>query len=444
MSKSFIIYESLYEAGARMKISRFLQITITAMILFTIIITFILLIKPSWYPQSPIKVGVLFSQTGEFAGSDRLLIDATILAIEEINAQGGLLQRKIDIVLADGRSSDEVFAKEANRLIKKEKVSVIFGCLTSSCRKRVKEVVEHENHLLMYPVAYEGLEQSPNIIYLGDAPNQQFIPAIKWAIDHLGKRFYLVGSDYIWPHIANEIIKTEIANLGGQVVGEDYILLGDNKMQPIIQHILATKPQVILHTLVASSNKFFFEALHQAGISSQKIPVLTFAIGEGQVQEFNIKYIAGNYAAWSYFESINDPENIAFVKRFKKRFGQDRVTTDPMASVYMGVKLWAQAVLDAGTDDVLAVRNTILRQSLHSPSGPVYIDPYNQHTWRIVRIGQFLENGQIKEVWRSAKPIPPEPYPPFKSKAEWQNLLQQLYEKWGQQWGNYQKTNQPS
>jgi urea transport system substrate-binding protein len=426
-----------------MKIRNFLKTTITVIILLTIVITFILLIKPVWYRKSPIKIGVLFSQSGEFAGSDKLLIDGTILAVEEINAKGGLLNRKLEMVFADGRSSDEVFAKEANRLIKQEKVSVIFGCLTSSCRKRVKEVVEKENHLLMYPVAYEGVEQSPNIIYLGSAPNQQFIPAIKWAVDHLGKRFYLVGSDYIWPHIANEIIKTEIQNLGGQVVGEDYILVGDNKMQPTIQHILATKPQIILHTLIASSNKSFFEALHQAGITPQKIPVLTFAIGEGQVHEFNIQYIAGNYAAWSYFESIDDPENVAFIKRFKNRFGQDKVTNDPMVSAYMGVKLWAQAVEDAGTDDVIAVRENLLHQELHSPSGPVYIDPFNQHTWKMVRIGQFLENGQIKEIWKSAKPIPPEPYPSFKSKAEWESLLQQLYDKWGQQWGNYQKTNQP-
>lgn len=426
-----------------MKIINFLQTTVTVIILLTIVVTFILLIKPIWYREPPIKIGVLFSQTGEFAGSDQLLIDGTTLAVEEINVKGGLLNRKLEMVIADGRSSDEVFANEAERLIKKEKVSVIFGCLTSSCRKRVKEVFEKENHLLIYPVAYEGVEQSPNIIYLGAAPNQQFIPAIKWAIDHLGKRFYLVGSDYIWPHIANEIIKTEIQNLGGQVVGEDYILVGDNRMQPTIQRIMATKPQIILHTFVASSNKSFFEALHQAGITPQKIPVLTFGIGEGQVREFNIKYIAGNYAAWSYFESIDDPENVAFVKRVKNRFGQDKVTNDPMASAYMGVKLWAQAVEDAGTDDVLAVRENLLRQGLHSPSGPVYIDPSNQHTWRMVRIGQFLENGQIKEIWKSAKPIPPEPYPPFKSKAEWESLLQQLYDKWGQQWGNYKKTNQP-
>jgi urea transport system substrate-binding protein len=424
-----------------MSIKRLIQSMVTIMILLVIVVTSFLLSESIWYPKPPIKIGVIFSKTGELASSERSIINSITLAIEEINSMGGLLNRHLEIVIADGQSSDDVYASEADRLIKKEKVSVLFACLTSACRKRVKDVVEKENNLLMYPVAYEGVEQSPNIVYLGAAPNQQIIPAIKWAIDHLGKRFYLVGSDYIWPHIANEIIKAEIANLGGQIVGENYVALGDNHMQTTIQQILASKPDVILHTLIATSNKSFFDALHDAGITSKKIPVLTFAIGEGQVQELKIKNIAGNYAAWSYFESIEEPENIAFVARFKKRFGQDRVTNDPMTSAYLGVKLWAEAVTESGTDDVTVVRNSILRQSLHSPAGPVYIDPFTRHTWRIVRIGEFLDDGQIKVIWHSTKPIPPEPYPQFKTKIEWQRLLQELYKRWGHQWGNYKQTN---
>ena len=425
-----------------MEMKRFLRTIITAVILFCVFVSLILISKSAWYPQPPIKVGVLFSITGELASTEQSLIDGIILGIEEINAKGGLLKRKIEIVLADGRSSDDVFAKEARRLIRQEKVSVLFACLTSSCRKRVKDVVEQENHLLMYPVVYEGLEQSPNIIYLGAAPNQQIIPAIKWAIDHLGSRFYLVGSDYIWPHIVNETVKEEVRNLGGVVVGEDYVPLGDTDMVPVIQHILAKKPQVIIHTLVATSNQPFFVALRRAGISAQKIPVLTFSIGESQVKYFKLNHITGDYAAWGYFESVDDPENVIFVKNFKKRYGQDRVTNDFMVNAYTGVKLWAQAVVDARTNDVLAVRNTLLRQSLHSPAGPVYIDPVNQHTWKMLYIGQFMDNGQLKIVWQSEKPIPPEPYPSFKSKIEWHRLLQQLYEQWGQQWGNYKKKNQ--
>ncbi len=426
-----------------MKIQRFLQPAITIIIILGIIITFILLSKSTWYPKPPIKVGVLFSKTGELATSEASLIKGVTLGVEEINAKGGLLGRKLQIVFADGQSSDDVFAKEARRLIKNEQVSILFACLTSSCRKRVKDVVEEENHLLMYPVVYEGLEQSPNIIYLGAAPNQQIIPAIKWAMDHLGKRFYLVGSDYIWPRIANEIIKAEVKNLGGEILGEDYIPLGDTEMRPTVQHILEKKPQIILHTLVGTSNKPFFEALYQAGITPKKIPVLTFAISEAQVRDFKLTNIAGDYTAWSYFDTVVDPENTAFVKQFKARFGQDRITNDFIASAYTGVKLWAQAVDDARTDDVLAVRDTLLRQSVHSPGGPVYIDPINRHAWKVVRIGQFLENGQVKVLWESAKPIPPEPYPPFKSKIEWNRLVKKLYDQWGQQWGNYKKTDKP-
>lgn len=426
-----------------MKKRGFLQVFFTLIILLGVIAAFILLNNFAWYPKPPIKVGVLFSKTGELSSSEQPLIDGTLLAIEEINAKGGLLNRHLEVIFADGKSSDAVFAKEARRLIEKEKVSILFACLTSSCRKQVKEVVEEEDHLLIYPVVYEGLEQSPNIIYVGASPNQQIIPAIKWAMDHLGKRFYLVGSDYIWPHIANEIIKAEVANLGGEIVGEDYIPLGGADVDPIVKRIVAAHPAVILHTLIGSSNKPFFMALYNAGITPQKMPVLTFAINESQVNRFKLQHIAGNYAAWSYFETTADVKNAGFVQQFKNRFGQDRVADDLMASAYTGVKLWANAVVDARTDDVFAVRDTLSGQSLHSPGGPVYIDPVNRHTWKIVRIGQFLENGQIKVLWRSTKPIPPEPYPPFKSKIEWNRLLQQLYEKWGQQWGNYQKAGQP-
>lgn len=423
-----------------MIIKRLLQTLITATILIGIIVAFILLSKSRWYPQPSIKVGILYSTTGALASTEQSLLDGTIFAIEEINAQGGLLGRKVEIVFGDGRASNDVFAKEATRLIKDEKVNVLFACFTTSFRKRIKDVVERENHLLIYPVLYEGLEQSPNITYLGAVPNQQIIPAIKWAMDHLGKRFYLVSSDYIWPHIDNEIIKAEVANLGGEVVGESYIPLDGTQMGPTIQGILATNPQVILHTIVGASNKPFFEALRQAGITSQKIPVLTFSIAESQVQLYKLN-LAGDYAAWSYFQNSVDPNNLAFVERFKKRFGQDREANDFVASAYMGVKLWAQAVLAAGTPDVTAVRDTVLRQSLHSPGGAIYIDPINRHTWKIVRIGQFMENNQIKVIWRSVKPIQPEPYPPFKSKLEWNRLLQQLYDRWGNQWGNYQNKN---
>lgn len=423
-----------------MRIKQLLQTVITGTILLGILIAFVLLSKSAWYPQPPIKVGILYSTTGALASTEQSLLDGTIFAIEEINAKGGLLHRKIEIVYGDGRASNDLFAKEATRLIKEEKVSVLFACFTTSFRKRIKEVVEKENQLLIYPVLYEGLEQSPNITYIGAVPNQQIIPAMKWAMDHLGKRFYLVGSDYIWPHIVNEIIKAEVANLGGEIVGESYIPLDDTHMGPTIKNIQATNPQVILHTLVGSSNKPFFEALKKAAITSEKIPVLTFSIGESQVQLYKLNLV-GDYAAWSYFQNAKDPNNVGFVAQFKKRFGQDHEANDFMVSAYNGVNLWAQAVTAAGTDNVLAVRDALLRQSFHSPGGPVYIDPINRHTWKIVRIGQFMENNQIKVIWRSVKPIAPEPYPPFKSKLEWNRLLQQLYDRWGNQWGTYKKPN---
>ena len=194
----------------------------------------------------PIKVGILHSFTGTMAISEKSVADATLMAIEEINQQEGLLGRKIEPIITDGRSDWPTFAREADRLITEKKVSVIFGCWTSACRKSVKPVVEKYNHLLFYPVQYEGLEQSPNIVYNGAAPNQQIIPAIKWCFDNLGKRFFLVGSDYVFPRTANAIMKDVIAALRGEVLGEEYIPLGSKDVKEIVRKIVRAKPDLAI------------------------------------------------------------------------------------------------------------------------------------------------------------------------------------------------------
>ena len=384
----------------------------------------------------PIKVGILHSLTGTMAISEKSVVDAELMAIDEINAKGGLLGRKIQPVIVDGASNWPQFAKMAEKLITQDKVSVVFGCWTSASRKTVKPVFEKYGHLLFYPVQYEGLEQSPNIVYLGAAPNQQIIPAVKWSIDHIGKRFFLVGSDYVFPRTANEIIKNQIQSLGGEVVGEEYLLLGSKDVGPMVQKILAAKPDVILNTINGDSNVAFFQALRAADITPDKMPVMSFSIAEDELRSMNAKDLAGNYAAWNYYQSVESDINKGFVERFKKKYGQDRVTDDPMEAAYDAVYLWAQAVTDANSDAVEDVQRTIKKQSYNAPEGTVYIDPENQHTWKIVRIGKIREDGQFDIVWSSDKPIQPIPFPTSKTREEWERFLNDLYTKWNGNWAN--------
>jgi len=248
--------------------------------------------------RRPIKVGLLHSRTGPMAISEQSMIDAEVLELERINARGGLLGRRVEWVIADGRSDWPTFAREARRLIETEKVSVIFGCWTSASRKSVRPVVEEHDHLLFYPMAYEGLEESPNIVYTGAAPNQQIIPAVKWAFDHLKARsYFLVGSDYIWPHCCGAIIKDYVAAVGGRVVGEEYILFGGIKVDPVIAKIKESRPDVILSTVVGDTNKEFYRALSAAGLGPDRVPVIGFGIAEDELRQLPVHEMVGDCAA---------------------------------------------------------------------------------------------------------------------------------------------------
>jgi len=393
-------------------------------------------LKAHTFSGPPIKVGILHSLTGTMAISERSVADATLIAIDEINENGGILGRPIKPILVDGRSDWNYSAKMAEKLITEDKVSVIFGCWTSACRKTLKPILEKYNSLMFYPVQYEGLEQSPNIVYTGAAPNQQIIPAVKWSIDHLGKRFFLIGSDYVFPRTENEIIKEQIKILGGVIVGEDYITLGSQNVEPIIQKIIQVKPDVILNTINGDSNIAFFKALQAAEISSSKIPVMSLSIGETELSNMDKRTVVGNYATWNYFQSIPTPENNNFVERFKQKYGSQRVIDDPMEAAYFGVYLWAQAVQDANTADAEKVQQTIKKQSFYAPEGNVYVDPETLHTWRSVKIGKIRDDGQFDIVWSSERSVEPVPFPAYRSKSEWELFLQNLYRSWNEHWEN--------
>lgn len=386
--------------------------------------------------DNTIKVGILHSLTGTMAISEKSVVDATLLAIEQIQAQNGLLGREIEVLVVDGRSDLLTFAKEAERLIVEEGVSVIFGCWTSACRKIVKPIVEKHGNLLFYPVQYEGIEVSPNIVYTGATPNQQIIPAVKWSFDNLGKRFFLVGSDYVFPRTANRIIRDLALILGAEIVGEEYQPLGSREFKGIIQKIAKSNPDLIINTINGDSNKRFFEELRKAGISSDSIPTISFSIGENELKSIGVALMVGDYAAWNYFQSIKSAENNKFVRDFKDRYSEDRVISDPMEAAYISVHLWAKSVKEAKSVEIEKVLEALRRQSFRAPEGMVFVESSNNHIWKTVRIGKVESDGQYKIVWDSGKPIRPIPFPQNRSLLEWQKFLQSLYESWGNNWAS--------
>jgi urea transport system substrate-binding protein len=385
--------------------------------------------------RRPIVVGILHSQTGPMAVSERSMIDAEVLALEEINRQGGLLGRPVRWVIADGASDWPTFARQAERLIREEGVEVIFGCWTSACRKGVLPVVEANDHLLLYPMAYEGLEQSPNIVYTGAAPNQQITPAVQWCHETLSaRRFFLVGSDYIWPHCVNAIVKDQLTGLGAELAGEAYVPFGSTDVEAIAAQIAAAEPDVILSSVVGDSALPFARAVRGAGLDPETTPIVTFSIGENELRGSAAADMAGHYAAWNYFQSLDRPQNKAFVSAFKQRYGADRTTSDVMVAAYNSVLLWAQAVREAETADTRQVRAALRHQSLDAPEGIIAVDPETQHTWRPVFIGRIRPDGQVDIVWSSRTAVRPMPFPISRSRSEWEGFVADLYRSWGGRW----------
>jgi urea transport system substrate-binding protein len=384
---------------------------------------------------TPIKVGVLHSRTGTMAISERPVIDATLFAIDEVNERGGVLGRRVEAIVEDGQSDSATFAARAETLITRDNVSTIFGCWTSSSRKAVKPIVERHDRLLFYPLQNEGLEESPNIFYLGASPNQQIIPAVRWLTTFLKKRrLFLVGSDYVFPRAANAIIRDHAAALRAEIVGEEYMPLGSTQMEQIAAKIRASGADVVLNSINGDSNIAFFRELRAAGVVSSGVPTLSFSIGEQELASLGPKDVAGDYAAWSYFESLDDPRNHEFVRRFRAKFGSERVVSDPMEAAYVAVQLWAKAVETAGVEDVAEVRKAAAGQTVEAPEGRVLIDAATQRAVKFVRIGRIATTGELVVVYSSDIPLLPIPYPETRAKAAWDSFLTDLHLGWGGQW----------
>jgi urea transport system substrate-binding protein len=361
--------------------------------------------------KNELKVGILHSLSGTMSISEIAVKDAEIMAIDEINAAGGLLGKKIVPVLEDGKSDWPTFAEKARKLIDKDKVAVVFGCWTSASRKAVLPVFEEKDHLLFYPVQYEGIEASKNIVYTGAAPNQQIMPSVTWLLAQGKKKYFLLGSDYVFPRTANMIIRSQLEQEGGTTVAEEYTPLGHTEYSTVIAKIKELKPDVVLNTLNGDSNVAFFKQLKAAGIGPDKIPVMSYSIAEEEIAGIGVDNLVGHYAAWNYFMSMKTPANDAFIAAFKAKYGAERNTDDPIEAGYFGVYLWAAAVKKAGTFKLDAVRAALSGISYEAPEGTVTIDAENNHTYKIVQIGKVNTDGQFDIVWKTDAPVKPEPFP---------------------------------
>lgn len=366
--------------------------------------------SPSASGGDTVKVGILHSLSGTMAISEVSVRDSELLAIEEINAKGGVLGKQIEPIVEDGASDWPTFAEKARKLISEDKVATVFGGWTSASRKAMLPVFEELNGLLWYPVQYEGMESSPNIFYTGATTNQQIVPAVDYLLENGKKKFYLLGSDYVFPQTANKIIKEQLKAKGGELVGEEYTQLGHTDYSTIIAKIQAAQPDVVFNTLNGDSNVAFFKQLKDAGITSADLTTLSVSIAEEEARGIGPEYLEGHLVAWNYYQTTDTPENKTFVESYKAKYGADRVTADPIEAGYVAVYLWAAAVEKAGSFEVDKVKEAAAGIEFAAPEGKVTIDGENQHIYKTVRIGELQADGQIKELWNSGEPVKPDPY----------------------------------
>ncbi|MEK9712752.1 MAG: urea ABC transporter substrate-binding protein [Thalassolituus sp.] len=362
-----------------------------------------------------VKVGILHSVTGTMAISETGSVQAEKLAIEQINAMGGVLGRKIEYIQEDGASDWPTFAEKSKKLLVNDKVAAVFGCWTSASRKAALPVFEQYNGMLYYPTFYEGLEQSPNVIYTGQEATQQILEGLDWAAREKGaKSFYLLGSDYIWPRTSNKIARKHIENKrGSKVVGEEYYPMGHTQFNSVINKIKLKKPDVVFISVVGGSNVAFYKQLKAAGIDmgKEKPLFLTISVTEDEILGIGGENIEGIYASMKYFQSLPNDNNTAFVKAFKERWGDDIVIGDVTQAAYLGPWLWKAAVEKAGSFDIDKVRAASPGIELTTaPEGYVRVHE-NHHLWSKTRVGHAQPDGQYKVVYESSELIEPDPFP---------------------------------
>jgi len=387
-------------------------------------------LAPLSFAQSkdPIKVGVLHSLSGTMAISETVLKDVALMAIEEINAKGGVMGRKLEPVVVDPASNWPLFAEKARQLISQDKVAVTFGCWTSVSRKSVLPVFEEKNSLLFYPVQYEGEELSKNVFYTGAAPNQQAIPAVEYLMGKDGgsaKRWVLLGTDYVYPRTTNKILRAFLKSKGVAEadIMEEYTPFGHSDYQTIIAKIKKFasegKKTAVVSTINGDSNVPFYKELGNQGLKATDVPVVAFSVGEEELRGVDTKPLVGHLAAWNYFMSLKNPANDEFTKKwaaYAKAKGiaghKDKpLTNDPMEATYIGIYMWKQAVEKAKSTDTDKVIAAMAGQTFKAPGGfTSTMDMKNHHLHKPVFIGEVKADGQFNVVWKTKGPVRAQPW----------------------------------
>ncbi len=385
-----------------------------------------------------IKVGVLHSLSGTMAISETTLKDTVLMLIEEQNKKGGVNGKMLEAVVVDPASDWPLFAEKARELLTVSEVDVIFGCWTSVSRKSVLPVIEELNGLLFYPVQYEGEESSKNVFYTGAAPNQQAIPATDYYLEELGvEKFALLGTDYVYPRTTNNILESYLKDKGipEEDIFVNYTPFGHSDWSKIVSDVVALgadgKKVGVISTINGDANIGFYKELAAQGISAEDIPVVAFSVGEEELSGLDTSNLVGHLAAWNYFQSADADVNEEFITAWKAFAGEERVTNDPMEATYIGFNMWVNAVEEAGTTEVDAVREAMWGQEFPNLTGGTAVMGTNHHLSKPVLIGEILEDGQF-DIISSTDPVPGDAWTDYLPesavlKSDWKELECGMY-----------------
>lgn len=362
--------------------------------------------------SEPWRVGVLFSRSGYMAVIEETQLRGTLIAINEINAAGGINGRELVPIVYDPASESSAFGYCAKRMMVEDGIQTIFGCYTSSSRKAVLPVVERLNGLLWYPTLYEGFEFSPNIIYTGAAPNQNSVTLCKYLIERFGSRFFFVGSDYVYPRESNRIMGELLRASGGEVVGETYLSLRAQRRDfaPVIRDIRNARPDVIFSTVVGDSTVYLYQSYSDAGLDPKVMPIASLTTTEAEIRAMGYDVGEGHITAASYFQGVEGASNSGFVSRYKKRYGDDEPTNMCVEAAYFQVHVFAKALEQANSLETEILRPMVMGSAFEAPQGQVAINPASGHTDLWTRIGRANRRGQFDVVFQSLTPVPADPF----------------------------------
>lgn len=364
------------------------------------------------HTQAPVRIGMLFSETGVTSVIETTQRLGTMLAVEEINATGGIHGRELQLVALDPASRPAQFRSLAEQLVSRDGIRLIAGCYMSSTRKAVLPVLERWNALLLYPTLYEGFEYSRQVIYTGAAPNQNSVQLAEFMTRHFGPRVFMIGSDYVYPYESNRIMSDLVLERGGEKVAEIYLPLDarPEDFDAVIRRVRTAAPDFIFSTVVGESTSMLYRAYHSAGLDPQRVPIASLTTCEAEIAAMGAEYAVGHITSAPYFQSVSTAANRKSLDAFHRRFGPDRVTNQCWEAAYFQMHLLADALRRSDPDDVESILRALPGSEFEAPQGRVRIDEENHHTYLHPRIGRANASGQFDILEEARERVRPDPY----------------------------------